>query len=234
MSSSFGRISGHDSVDIWYKRKYSLYQKLARLYQKWGSHYTKLIGCKKNIDLEAEISHKIQYVYVFNPFWPGGHWSLYSLGEGQFDPHFLTAPGGLMGHISFNFKHYTIILFKERIKDYPEKKWANILKIWQNIAIFVGQKIFGKFLRISFFKLEIIVTRPFLKISSSSFFLTSQFLEYKKILHWKNGVIGSDGGSFLGGPSSLRGQRGGTPLQPLKGGGPPKSDPPSLPITPFF
>ena len=79
-----------------------------RLYQKWGSHYTKLIGCKKNIDLEAEISHKILYVYVFNPFWPGGHWSLYSLGEGQFDPHFLTAPGGLMGHFSFNFNHYTV------------------------------------------------------------------------------------------------------------------------------
>lgn len=25
-----------------------------------------------------------------------------------FDPHFLTAPGGLMGHISFNFNHYTV------------------------------------------------------------------------------------------------------------------------------
>ena len=36
------------------------------------------------------------------------------------------------------------------------------------------------------------------------------FLEYKKILHQKNGVIGIDRGLFLGGPPSLRGQRGGT------------------------
>ena len=26
---------------------------------------------------------------------------------GQFDPHILTAPGGLLGHKSSNFNHYT-------------------------------------------------------------------------------------------------------------------------------
>ena len=26
----------------------------------------------------------------------------------QFDPHFLTAPRGLLGHDSFNFNHYTV------------------------------------------------------------------------------------------------------------------------------
>ena len=27
---------------------------------------------------------------------------------GQFDPHFLTAPGGIFGHNSFNVDHYTV------------------------------------------------------------------------------------------------------------------------------
>ena len=72
-----------------------------------------------------------------------------------------------------------IILFKERINDF----WVNILRIGRNIAVFVGQEIFSQILRISFFELEITVTRPFLKILSSSSLLTSPFLEYKKILH---------------------------------------------------
>ena len=76
-----------------------------------------------------------------------------------------------------------IIVFKKRINDYLKKNWVNILKICRDIAIFVGKEIFWKILRISFFKLEIIVTPPFLKISSSSFLLTSPFSEYNKILH---------------------------------------------------
>ena len=61
--------------------------------------------------------HDIQIVYYnalvllhewINSFCPGGRWSLYSLGGGQFDPHFLTAPGGLLGHNSFNFNNYTV------------------------------------------------------------------------------------------------------------------------------
>ena len=32
-----------------------------------------------------------------NPFCYGGRWSLYNVGEGQIDPHFLTAPQGLIG-----------------------------------------------------------------------------------------------------------------------------------------
>ena len=38
----------------------------------------------------------------------GGRRSLYSLGGGQFDRHILTAPGGLLGHKSSNFNHYTV------------------------------------------------------------------------------------------------------------------------------
>ena len=44
---------------------------------------------------------------LLNPFCPGGCWSRYSLG-GQFDPHFLTAPRGVLGHNSFNISHYTV------------------------------------------------------------------------------------------------------------------------------
>ena len=70
-------------------------------------------------------------------------------GGGQFDPHIWQLPGAYKAII---LSILIIILFKERINDYLEKKWVNILKIGRNIAIFVGQEIFWKILRISFFQ----------------------------------------------------------------------------------
>ena len=83
----------------------------------------------------------------------GGRWSLYSMEGGQFDPHFSTAPGG---HNSF------IILFKERINDHIEKL-GQFLENWPKYCNFVGQEILRKFLKISFFKLEITVLGNFLR-----------------------------------------------------------------------
>ena len=39
----------------------------------------------------------------------GGAGTSMAWGGGQFDPHFLTAPGGLLGHVFFfNFNHYNV------------------------------------------------------------------------------------------------------------------------------
>ena len=38
----------------------------------------------------------------------GGAIRYIAWGGAQFDPHFLTAPRGLLGHNSFNFNHYTV------------------------------------------------------------------------------------------------------------------------------
>ena len=48
-------------------------------------------------------------------------------GGGQFDPHFLTAPGGLLGHNSFNFNHYTV---------QGEDKWLSRKKLGQYLETF--------------------------------------------------------------------------------------------------
>ena len=110
----------------------------------------------------------------------GGAGPSMAWGGGQFDPHFLTAPGGLLGHVFFSI--LIIIMFKGNIRDYLEKKSGQYLKNWPRYCNFCRPKEFLKILRFLFFKLKITVTRPFLKILSSSFLLTSPFLEYKKIL----------------------------------------------------
>ena len=60
----------------------------------------------------------------------------------QFDPHFLTAPGGLLGHWAIILSILIIMLFKERINDYLEKELGQYLEIGRKIAVFVGQEIF--------------------------------------------------------------------------------------------
>ena len=61
----------------------------------------------------------VVYMEQLNLFCHGGRWSLYSLGGGHFDPHFLTAPGTYWAKI---FSILIIILFKERRNDYLEEK----------------------------------------------------------------------------------------------------------------
>ena len=78
------------------------------------------------------------------PFCPGGTGSSIAWG-GQFDPHFEQLPWAYWAII---LSILIIILFKERINDYLEKNWVNILKIGRDIAIFFSQEIFWEILRI--------------------------------------------------------------------------------------
>ena len=72
--------------------------------------------------------------------------ALYST-EGQFDPHFLTAPVGLLDRNSSNL---IIILFKDRINYYLEKKMVQYLENWPNYFNFCWPrnvlKIFENFI----------------------------------------------------------------------------------------
>ena len=76
-----------------------------------------------------------------------------------------------------------IKMFKERINDYLEKKLGQYLENWPRHCNFCRPRNFLKSFENLIFKLETTVTRPFLKILSSSFLLASPFLVYKKILH---------------------------------------------------
>ena len=116
-----------------------------------------------------------------NPFCYGGRWSLYNMGGGSNWPALFNSSPGAYWAIILSI--LIIILFKERINDYLEKKLGQYLENWPRHCNFCRPRNFLKNFENFIFKLEIIVTRPFLKISSSSFFLTSPFLECKKILH---------------------------------------------------
>ena len=87
---------------------------------------------------------------LINPFRHGGRWSLYDMGGGgQFDPHFFTASGGLLGHV---FSILIIIMFKGNIRDYLENISGQYLKNWPRYCNFCRPKDFLQFFEIFVFQ----------------------------------------------------------------------------------
>ena len=80
----------------------------------------------------------------------GGAGPSMAWGGGQFDPHFLTAPGGLLGHVFFSI--LIIIMFKGNIRDYLEKKSGQYLKNWPRYCNFCRPKDFLKIFEIFVFQ----------------------------------------------------------------------------------
>ena len=66
--------------------------------------------------------------FGLNPFWYGGRWSLYNMGGGSNWPALFNSSPGAYWAIILSI--LIIILFKERINDYLEKKWGQYLENW--------------------------------------------------------------------------------------------------------
>ena len=92
-----------------------------REYFHWKYHISLCIQLGKNhvcviLSIRGDTVTKIQYCHtntiLFHRYLTlsamGGARPSILWGGGQFDPHFSSAPGGLLGHNSFNFNHYTV------------------------------------------------------------------------------------------------------------------------------
>ena len=107
--------------------------------------YIRSSNTSKNQDEPTAITHSTSHstmwhvFQILNPFCPGGRRSLYSLGGSIWLALFNSSLGAYWAII---LSILIIILFKERINDYLEKKLRQYLENWLKYCIFFPPRIF--------------------------------------------------------------------------------------------